>query len=1232
MIFGCGEDFFYQKDIFNVFMINDPMKSFTLNFSRSTIILCFALLILPMIAYTQRNLDDVPLAKKHADQSLFSSSPKLQIQPSFSLLGDSIYFHPKGAYIITGSVLWDIPSATAISYLANFCCFRFDTSGIFLVGLDTTKNISIAWSLETGEVCAYQTIENNQFPTFTNITYTSSAVLLTNEAEIDRTPEEIIKQYPLRKIYSKDRSLVAKTSIPTSLIMNSNLANHSSDSLLESLGKVSIFDATTDQLLANLDGLGAFSSIAFSPNNQFLITKAAMNDLSFINSDRLLVPNISIWNIQEEKRVVKIELYNRPINKIKWEEAGVLIVNESIVLDLAQRNAGYSDFLAMRRVGKTFSESSVVFQKKNIAPLFSPDSMSEDNITAYYENELNVLTQTFERLSATYKGQGDKIQNILEWYEIQLGKLQGEAQSQFMMSSLSNDMDAELAAMMQYLGDLAHKTYSSPNETVLGKETKSQASDVFFFSDDLYFSYAGSDIHTWQKNGVNYQLTNRLQDHAYNIDALLIHKPSRKIISLATAPGELINPYDTLGAGLVRFDSLLTEQYKTFYSPSNKSELMVWEEAEKADSEAPRLLSQHHYQADELLDAHFLDENHVLLLVQIQETPTVSMIQLSTGELKKSFPFRGADYQQMLYVPESDQLILWGEDNLYLSEKSKWGSGRLHRTPSPIISVFHPQKNQMSITHKDGMLRVYQMDDFSILHEVQLDKYGILASSFQNERGILASVNLLGEISFFNIGENKRLFKLLLGTDNSNHWLMFSEEGYYMSSQNKGPKNVKLILGNKGYDYNQFDMIFNRPDKAYEANPFLEDAFIEPLYAAYQKRLKLLDQNVEVSTPSSWNTTPIPELVITNAGSLILSSINKHIEIQLEILHKEEDSLLIEGFENHIRIYKKMQSVNANNPHLFKIPIELTIGRNKIEFSAITSQGIESLKATTYITYDAPERKPDLYLITIGVADYQAADKDLKYAAKDAQDIAALYQDQEAFAQVHTRTLTDAQATKENILALKDWLNESQVDDQVLIFVSGHGMLDQNYDFYYGTQDIDFANPSDRGILYDDIEGLLDGIPARKKLLLMDACHSGEYDADTQALTQAQQDSLKAKGIAYKGFSKTGDETPPVLGLQNSFEMMKQLFADLRRGSGATVISSSSGMQFSYEDSEWQNGAFTYVFLRGLKTMEADANGDGAVTASEIQAYVAEFVPRVTEGLQVPTFRRENLEYDFRVW
>jgi hypothetical protein len=91
-------------------------------------------------------------------------------------------------------------------------------------------------------------------------------------------------------------------------------------------------------------------------------------------------------------------------------------------------------------------------------------------------------------------------------------------------------------------------------------------------------------------------------------------------------------------------------------------------------------------------------------------------------------------------------------------------------------------------------------------------------------------------------------------------------------------------------------------------------------------------------------------------------------------------------------------------------------------------------------------------------------------------------------------------------------------------------------------------------------------------------------------------------------------------------------FADLRRGTGAAVISSSSGNEYSLEGEQWKNGVFTYALLTGLKQHAADANKDQTVTVSELQGYVIDQVRKLTQGGQNPTVRRENLEYDFVVY
>ncbi|MCB9265023.1 MAG: caspase family protein [Lewinellaceae bacterium] len=508
----------------------------------------------------------------------------------------------------------------------------------------------------------------------------------------------------------------------------------------------------------------------------------------------------------------------------------------------------------------------------------------------------------------------------------------------------------------------------------------------------------------------------------------------------------------------------------------------------------------------------------------------------------------------------------------------------------------------------------------------------ILSVNFSPDGKYVLSSGFDNTSRIWETSTGRNLLKFIGFSDPDKSWIIISPEDYYASSQ-KGMKFIYFKIGLQAYNFDQFDLRLNRPDKVLETLfPFGADPALMFQYRqAYYKRLEKYGFTEEMLS----DNYHVPACAISNSDQLPISTMKDIVQLQIEAIDSLRLLDRLNVFVNDVPIYG-IPGINLRdqNTQDYKttLDIPLSRGENKIQVSALNQGGAESLKATTYITYDAPERKPNLYLIAIGVSGYQAAGKNLQYAAKDAEDIASWYQSAPGFGQVYAKTLTDGQVTKANILALRSWLEQSQVDDQVLIYASGHGLLDENYDFYYATHDIDFAHPAKKGILYDEIEGLLDGIPARKKLLLIDACHSGEYDADTAPLTQAQQDSLAAKGVAFKGFAKGDEEGAPVLGLQNSFEMMQQLFADLRRGSGATVISSSSGMQFSYEDANWENGAFTYVFLNGLKTMRADANGDGQVTASEIQAYVAEYVPRLTEGLQVPTFRRENLEYDFRVW
>ena len=207
---------------------------------------------------------------------------------------------------------------------------------------------------------------------------------------------------------------------------------------------------------------------------------------------------------------------------------------------------------------------------------------------------------------------------------------------------------------------------------------------------------------------------------------------------------------------------------------------------------------------------------------------------------------------------------------------------------------------------------------------------------------------------------------------------------------------------------------------------------------------------------------------------------------------------------------------------------------------------------------------------------------------------------------------------------------EADINDVVIVFVAGHGVLDKNFDYYFASYDMDFSNPGERGIPYGAIEKLLDGIKALKKLLLIDSCHSGELDKED--IQESEEKEEEDGELIFRSVGTAVEYKDNPLGLKSTNELMKSLFTDLRRGTGATVISSSGGTELSVEGGDFQNGLFTYCLIKGLKEGTADINKDKMISISELQIYIRDEVNRLSQGRQTPTSRIENNELDYRVW
>ena len=218
--------------------------------------------------------------------------------------------------------------------------------------------------------------------------------------------------------------------------------------------------------------------------------------------------------------------------------------------------------------------------------------------------------------------------------------------------------------------------------------------------------------------------------------------------------------------------------------------------------------------------------------------------------------------------------------------------------------------------------------------------------------------------------------------------------------------------------------------------------------------------------------------------------------------------------------------------------------------------------------------------------------------------------------------LFNEQVTLQNVRELKQKLLQSKEDDKVIIVYSGHGLLSKNYDYYLSTHTVNFTQPEQNGLLYEELENLADSIRSRKKLMLIDACHSGEVDKEEMQKIATVQAALKGNGVTA---GNKGIKVPAKMGTKNSFELMQELFVNISKGTGATIISAAAGTQFAYEKGELKNGVFTYSILELLNSRQT-------VTVNQLKKHVGKRVSELTEGLQQPAARNEMQAIDWIVW
>jgi hypothetical protein len=245
-------------------------------------------------------------------------------------------------------------------------------------------------------------------------------------------------------------------------------------------------------------------------------------------------------------------------------------------------------------------------------------------------------------------------------------------------------------------------------------------------------------------------------------------------------------------------------------------------------------------------------------------------------------------------------------------------------------------------------------------------------------------------------------------------------------------------------------------------------------------------------------------------------------------------------------------------------------------------------ETTSQVDTQIPETqlvRPDDIAVIIGNKKYKHTDiPHVKYAIRDAQVVKKYLIRTLGFREKNVIYVENASAAAMTRIfgtesspngQLSDWVKSNQSD--VFVYYSGHGAPSpESGDAYFIPTDVNPSYLSQNGYPVNQLYENLAHLPASSVTVVLEACFSGVSEA----------------GAVIPEIS------PAVLSVENP----------IMRLENGLAFTAGAADQVSTWYSEKKHGLFTYYFLKGLRGA-ANSNDDRAVTAREMEMYLAEEVP-----------------------
>lgn len=264
-----------------------------------------------------------------------------------------------------------------------------------------------------------------------------------------------------------------------------------------------------------------------------------------------------------------------------------------------------------------------------------------------------------------------------------------------------------------------------------------------------------------------------------------------------------------------------------------------------------------------------------------------------------------------------------------------------------------------------------------------------------------------------------------------------------------------------------------------------------------------------------------------------------------------------------------------------------------------------------------PAEAPRLWAIIVGVSDYQGDTLDLRFAAKDAADVAGALRIGAAQLfgadRVHLTLLVaphspaknegdQAEATqgqpaadqlwptRQNLMRAFEEAKAAKSTDILVVYMAGHGVNygDQEGDYYYLTADARTGNLDDPAVRRQtavssrELTEWIRMVPALKQAVILDTCAAGRF-------VEKLSDSRTISASQARALERLKDRT------------------------GTYILAGSTADAVSYESSRYGQGLLTYSVLFGMRG--AALREEKFVDVARLFEHAADYVPQLAAGL-----------------